>query len=153
MDLARYIELATPILEKAGITWESQEKLEKVLSIVKPKIKSLHDLPEWVGYFFSEEFPFDEAAVTKNLSSPEAAERLKALAEALTTLESWEPAAIETRLKETAVTLGLKTGELIHPSRVAVSGRSVGAGLYETFEILGKEQTIKRLLAGAKKAL
>ncbi|HLB33805.1 MAG TPA: glutamate--tRNA ligase [Chthoniobacterales bacterium] len=146
MDLARYAELAVPFLEKAGITWENWEILEKVLAIVKPKIKMLHDLPEWVSYFFTEEFSFDEASVAKSLRVAGAAERLKALAEAMATVEPWEASTIETRLKETATTLGVKTGELVHPARVAVSGRSVGAGLYETFEILGRERTIQRLL-------
>ena len=53
MDLARYAELAVPFLEKASITWPTWESLEKVLSIVKPKVKLLKDLPEWVGYFLS----------------------------------------------------------------------------------------------------
>ncbi|MFZ4116126.1 MAG: glutamate--tRNA ligase [Chthoniobacterales bacterium] len=151
MDLARYVELARPFLEKAGITWESWEILEKVLSIVKPKIKSLPDLPEWVCCFFSDDFPFDPEAVQKNLSTPEAGKRLEALANAFLILDSWEAASIEARLKETAKALGVKVGELVHPARVAVSGRSVGAGLYEMLEILGRERTIKRLLVGTQK--
>jgi glutamyl-tRNA synthetase len=76
---------------------------------------------------------------------------LKALAEAFSSLEPWTTSTIEARLKETAATLGVKTGELIHPARVAVSGRSVGAGLYEMFEILGQDKTVKRLRDAAKK--
>jgi glutamyl-tRNA synthetase len=151
MDLARYIELARPFLEKAGINWESWEILEKVLSLVKPKIKSLPDLPEWVRCFFSDDFPFDPEAVAKNLSTPEAEKRLEALADAFLLLDPWKADSIEARLKETATALGVKVGELVHPARVAVSGRSVGAGLYEMLEVLGRERTIKRLLAGAQK--
>ena len=147
MDLARYAELAVPFLEKAGIKYDSWEMLEKVLAIVKPKIKVLAELPEWVRCFFTEDFPFDEAAVAKNLRVAGAAERLQALAERMATVEPWEPTAIETALKETALALGAKTGEMVHPARVAVSGRSVGAGLYEMFEILGRERTIARLKA------
>lgn len=152
MDLARYAELAVPFLEKAGIKYDSWETLEKVLAIVKPKIKVLAELPEWVRYFFTEDFPFHEAAVAKSLRVPGAADRLQALAEKMATVELWEPMAIETALKETAVALGVKTGEMVHPARVAVSGRSVGAGLYEMFEILGRERTIGRLRAGVEKA-
>ena len=56
--------------------------------------------------------------------------------------------AIEARLKETAAALGVKTGELVHPARVAVSGRSVGPGLYEMFEVLGKARTLARFEKG-----
>ncbi len=145
MDLARYVELATPFLKKAGIACDDWNYLEKVLSIVKPKIKLLHDLPDWVRPFFTEDFPFDEASVAKSLRVPGAAERLHALAEALSKLDCWEAAFIETCLKATATTLGAKAGELVHPARVAVSGRSVGAGLYEMFELLGRERTLQRL--------
>ncbi len=151
MDLGRYMELAVPVLEKAGIDCKDWEYVEKVLKIVKPKVKMLHDLPEWVRCFFTDDFPFDEAAIEKSLRAPGAGDRLKALAESFSTLEEWISSSIEARLKETATSLGVKTGELIHPARVAVSGRSVGAGLYEMFEILGRDKTVKRLLSGAEK--
>jgi len=151
MDLGRYAELAVPILEKAGIDCNNWSYVEKVLTIVKPKVKMLNDLLEWVRCFFTDDFPFDEAAVEKSLRAPGTGERLKALAEAFSSLEPWTTSTIEARLKETAATLGVKTGELIHPARVAVSGRSVGAGLYEMFEILGQDKTVKRLRDAAKK--
>lgn len=152
MDLGRYAELAVPILEKAGIDCNNWEYVEKVLKIVKPKVKMLHDLPEWVRCFFTDDFPFDTAAVEKSLCAPGAADRLKALAESFKACQEWTSPTIEARLKETATTLGVKAGELIHPARVAVSGRSVGAGLYEMFEILGRDKTVKRLHEGAQKA-
>ena len=47
--------------------------------------------------------------------------------------------------------MGVKAGELVHPARVAVSGRSVGPGLYEIFEVLGRERTLARF--GRAKAM
>jgi len=152
MDLARYAELAIPFLEKAGITWPTWDSLEKVLAIVKPKIKMLKDLPEWVAFFFTETFPYDEAAVAKSLTGTSAADRLKALSESYASLKEWNAASLEATLKETAVKLGNKTGELVHPARVAASGRSVGPGLYEMLDILGKERTLARFERGIQKA-
>ena len=152
MDLARYAELAIPFLEKTGITWPTWDSLEKVLAIVKPKIKMLKDLPEWVAFFFTETFPYDEAAVAKSLTGTSAADRLKALSESYASLTEWNAATLEATLKETAVKLGNKTGELVHPARVAASGRSVGPGLYEMLEILGKERTLARFERGIQKA-
>ena len=157
MDLARYAELAIPILQKAGITWPTWESLESVLAIVKPKIKLLKDLPEWVAPFFTDEFPYDWAAVAKSLKGNDGGEsavrRLKALSEAYNEVTVWNAASLEGALKETAATLGIKTGELVHPARVAASGRAVGPGLYEMLEILGPERTLIRFAAGAMKAL
>lgn len=150
MDLARFTQLARPFLEKAGIQAENEEQLAHVLAIVKPKIKSLPDLPNWVRAFFSDNFPFDPEAVAKNLSTPEAKDHLKVLARALATVEPWKAAPLEACLKERATTLGVKVGALVHPARVAVSGRSVGPGLYEMFELLGRERTIERLHKAAE---
>ena len=86
--------------------------------------------------------------VAKSLAEPGAADRLGALGAALSGLDDWTHAAIETRLKETAAALGVKTGELVHPARVSVSGRSVGPGLYEMFEVLGKARTLARFEKG-----
>ena len=157
MDLARYTELAIPFLEKAGITWPTYESLEQVLAIVKPKLKLLKELPEWVAPFFTEELSYDEAAVAKSLKGSDqgatAASRLKALSEAFKALTTWDVASLEAALKETAAKLGAKTGELVHPARVASSGRSVGPGLYEMLEVLGKERTLSRFATGEAKAL
>jgi glutamyl-tRNA synthetase len=157
MDLARYTELAIPFLEKAGISWPTYESLEQVLAIVKPKLKLLKELPEWVAPFFTEELSYDEAAVAKSLKGSDqgatATSRLKALSEAFEALATWDVASLEAALKESAVKLGAKTGELVHPARVASSGRSVGPGLYEMLEILGKERTLSRFATGAAKAL
>ena len=157
MDLARYTELAIPFLEKTGISWPSYESLEQVLSIVKPKLKLLRDLPEWVTPFFTEEFPYDNQSVAKSLQGNDrgasASARLEALSTAFAELPLWNASALETSLKETAIKLGVKTGELVHPARVAASGRSVGPGLYEMLEILGPERTLIRFAAGAIKAI
>ena len=59
-------------------------------------------------------------------------------------LPEWTHASIEAKLKETAAALGVKAGELVHPARVAVTGKSVGPGLYETLEILGRERVLER---------
>jgi glutamyl/glutaminyl-tRNA synthetase len=41
---------------------------------------------------------------------------------------------------------------MVHPARVAASGRGIGPGLYEMLEILGKERTITRFAKGIQKA-
>lgn len=127
-----------------------------MLSIVKPKLKLLKELPEWVSPFFTETLTYDEAAVAKSLKGSDEGEtasaRLQALSEAFGSLITWDAASLEAALKETAANLGAKTGELVHPARVAASGRSVGPGLYEMLEILGRERTLSRFATGIAKA-
>ncbi len=54
-------------------------------------------------------------------------------------------AALETEFKTLAAATGLKVGALIHPARLAVSGRSVGPSLYHLLEVLGKDRVLSRL--------
>jgi glutamyl-tRNA synthetase len=144
MSLDRFIELARPFLEKAKIDISDQTYLRAVLSIVKEKIKLLSDVPEWTRYFFTEDYEFDPVAVEKVFGKSEAAERLLALRGKFANIDNWNAEKIETSLKALAQELGCKTGDLVHPARVAVSGRAVGPSLYHMLEVMGKERVLKR---------
>jgi len=123
----------------------------KVLGLVKEKIKLLKELPDWIGYFFTEDYPFDPEAVKKSCSAPQTSERLLKLAEKFSTVATWDAAGLETALKALATEMGIKTGELIHPCRVAVSGKSTGPSLYHMLEVLGRDRVLARLRRGAEK--
>ena len=144
MSLDRFIELARPFLEKEKIDVSDQSYLRAVLSIVKEKIKLLSDVPEWTRYFFTEDYEFDSEAVEKVFGKSEAAERLLALRGKFANIDNWNVGKIETSLKALAQELGCKTGDLVHPARVAVSGRAVGPSLYHMLEVMGKERVLKR---------
>ena len=144
MSLARFTELARPFLEKANIHVADQHYLEQVMMIVKEKIKLFRDVPEWTGYFFTEDYPFDQAAVEKVFATPAAVSRLSALRQEFAQLQAWDAASLEATLKALALKLGCKTGDLVHPARVAASGRSVGPSLYHMLEVMGKERVVSR---------
>ena len=144
MSLDRFTELARPFLEKAKIDISDEKYLRAVLAIVKEKIKLLSELPEWTSYFFTEDYEFDPAAVEKFLVKPEAATRLSTLRDEFRKIDNWNLAQIESALKALAQKLGCKTGDLVHPARVAVSGRSVGPSLYHMLEVMGKERVLAR---------
>jgi glutamyl-tRNA synthetase len=144
MPLDRFVELASPFMEKAKIDISDQEYLRKVLAIVKEKIKLLKDVPEWTSYFFTEEYEFDPAAVKKVFSEPEAARRLIALRDEFAKIDNWHLATIESTLKSLAQKLGCKTGDLVHPARIAVSGHSIGPSLYHMLEVMGKDRVLVR---------
>ena len=152
MQLERFTELSLPFIEKAGIAYGSVEKLAPVLAIVKEKIKHLNEVPAWISYFFTQDVAFDPEAVEKTLRKPGALDRLTALAarfEALAPAD-WKVETLEATLKATATELGVKTGELIHPTRVAVSGRTVGPSLYHMLEVLGQAAVVARMKKAAE---
>jgi glutamyl-tRNA synthetase len=144
MSLDRFIELARPFLKRADIEVSDRDYLRAVLAIVKEKIKLLSDVPEWTRYFFTEQYKFDPAAVEKVFGKPEAAKRLIALRDEFAKTENWTVEKIESTLKTLAQKVGCKTGDLVHPSRVAVSGRSIGPSLYHMLEVMGKNRVLAR---------
>jgi glutamyl-tRNA synthetase len=145
MSLDRFRELSEPFIQKAGITVSDQTYLLKVLEIVKEKIKLFKDVPDWIAYFFTEEFPLEPAAVEKTLNEPGAIDRLSRLRGKYAEVVDWSATALETALKQLGAEIGCKTGELVHPARVAVSGRSVGPSLYHMLEIMGKPRVLRRM--------
>ena len=130
MSLGRFRDLSEPFIQKAGIPVSDEKYLLKVLEIVKEKIKLFKDVPDWIGYFFTEEFPFEPEAVEKTLKKPGALDRLSRLRDKYAGEEDWSVTGLEVALKKLATELGCKIGELVHPARVAVSGRSIGPSLY-----------------------
>ena len=167
MSLDRFVELAKPFLQRAGIiapvgrdsveptksidgsaerrpTEIGETYLRNVLAIVKEKIKLLSELPEWTSYFFTGDYEFDSVAMEKVFGKPEAAARLSALREEFRKIDNWNAGPIESTLKALAQKLDCKTGDLVHPARVAVSGRSVGPSLYHMLEVMGKERVLAR---------
>jgi len=145
MPVTRFRELSLPFIERAGIQVRDDAYLLAVLKIVQEKIKLLKDVPDWIGYFFTEDYEYDPEAVAKTFAAPEAMQRLAKLSETYRSLSAWDAQTLENALKTLAASIPCKTGELIHPARLAVSGRSVGPSLYHMLEVMGRERVLGRL--------
>ena len=154
MPLDRFIGLAKPFLPSSGEGRPpgrpaDDEYTRAALTLVKEKVKLLKELPDRTDYFFTDDYPFDPEAVKKSCSAPQTSERLTRLAEKFAAVSDWKAETLEGALKALAAELGVKTGELIHPCRVAVSGRAVGPSLYHMLEVLGRDRVLARLRRAA----
>jgi glutamyl-tRNA synthetase len=148
MELTSLEPLAVSILQKHGILTDKYDHayFRAALAIVKEKIKVGRELPEWMSYFFREDFPFDEAAA-KKVFTREGLSNLAALRERLAKVpaDQFHALELEHEYKTLAAATGQKVGALIHPSRLAVSGRPVGPSLYHLLEVLGRPRVLGRL--------
>jgi glutamyl-tRNA synthetase len=140
--------MALSILRKHGVlTGEyAPAYFRAALSIVKEKIKLGRELPEWMAYFFTEDFSYDETAA-KKVFTPDGLANIGKLRERLSQLDAahFTASELETEFKTLAAATGQKVGALIHPTRLAVSGRPVGPSLYHLLEVLGKDRVLNRL--------
>jgi glutamyl/glutaminyl-tRNA synthetase len=145
MPLERFADLSVPFIDQAGINYGTREALLPALALVKEKVKHLTDVPGWIEFFFNDDYAYDEASVEKALRAEGALERLHVLGDRLTRLEPWTAESLESAFKDLATTLGIKTAALVHPARVATTGRSVGPSLYHLLDLLGRDRVLKRL--------
>src|ERR1700737_4171113 len=145
MTLSRFRELSDPFICRAGINTRDENYLLRVLEIIKEKIKFFKEVPDWIDFFFTEDFVFDQNAVEENLRKPQATNRLRSLRKGYAVQEVWSAASLETTLKQLGKEIGCKVGELVHPARVAVSGRTIGPSLYHMLEIMGRERVLRRM--------
>jgi glutamyl-tRNA synthetase len=145
MPVSRFRELSLPFIEKAGIQVTDDAYLIEVLKIVQEKIKLLTEVPDWIGYFFTEDYEYDPEAVAKTFAGAGVMSRLGKLRETYQSVPEWNAQTLEGSLKTLAANIPCKTGELIHPARLAVSGRSIGPSLYHMLEVMGRERVLARL--------
>jgi glutamyl-tRNA synthetase len=108
-------------------------------------MRTLTDFTEHITAFYSDKIHFDEKGVEKYLKKEGTRKLLKAWRDRLLALRSFDKGALEEKCRTLAEELGVKPARLIHPTRVAISGRTTGAGLFETMEVMGKDTVIRRL--------
>ncbi|MBN2507891.1 MAG: glutamate--tRNA ligase [Verrucomicrobia bacterium] len=142
----RFHELAVHALARAGIDTNSfpLPYVKAALDTCVGKVKLFSDLPAYAGFYFNPDPAIDPAAAQKDFV-PENRPRLARLREAFAALTAFDPDTIGNTLAATARELGVKTGVLVHPTRLACTGRTVGPSLYHLLAVLGKERVLQRL--------
>jgi glutamyl-tRNA synthetase len=142
----RFYELSVHALAKAGIKTSAFpiDYVKAALDTCKGKFKLFNDLPVYAGFYFTDIIVFDPEGREKNLV-PENRPRLLHLRDEFAGLGTFDAATLETTLKNSADELGVKTGVLVHPTRLACTGNSAGPSLYHLMAILGKDRVVERL--------
>ena len=119
--------------------------MRRVIEAAGDRLKVAGDILAYADFFLVDEPEMDAAAVAKRLAKPGVLPLLEAFMTAIRQVEPFEPGPLEEALKATVEAAGAKVGDLVHPVRVAVTGRSVGPGLYDCLAILGRERSLARL--------
>jgi glutamyl-tRNA synthetase len=145
-DLLRRIEgrLRNAGVWRDALTSDESAWIEKVLELLKPRVRTFDQLVEEIRPFLVDQPEIDPAAAAKHLT-PEIRPLLVQFASALGRLEPFDPATVEQALRATAEQAGVKAAALIHATRVAVTGRSVSAGLFELLVLLSRNRVVARL--------
>jgi glutamyl-tRNA synthetase len=123
------------------------EKLDKVIELVKDRCTLLTDFWQQASFFFIAPETLDVASVKPKWNEDKAM-FFDILSEKFTALEEWNAANIETLFKDTATEKGIKMGELQLPFRIMLVGAKFGPGVFDIAALIGRRETIARIKKG-----
>jgi glutamyl-tRNA synthetase len=135
LPVEEYAEALLRWLGEQEIAWP-EETVRATVPLVQEKIEKLSQYPDRVRFFFE--------PVSPDGADPETC---LGAAEALEAVDPWETAAIEEALRTLADRLGQKPRQAFQPIRLAVTGSKISPGLFESLELLGKDESLARLRA------
>ncbi|MBX6378993.1 MAG: glutamate--tRNA ligase, partial [Clostridia bacterium] len=152
-DLDRLVNEALPRLQAAGLlsavhSPEEMERLRAIIALGRERARTLAELPDLLAYFFQRPTEYDPVGVRKHFK-PGIDRTLDRLADLVASVEPFTATAIESAYRALAAEMGLKAAELIHPTRLAVTGRTVGPGLFDVLALVGREECVARLRQAA----
>ena len=151
MDFDKFYEMALPYIQNVI---HKDLDLKKIAQMVKTRIEVFPDIPDLIDFF--EEVPeYDVSMYThkKMKTNPEISlEVLNKILPVLETQEDYSNDDLYERLCAFAKENGYKNGQILWPIRTALSGKQMTpAGATEILEVLGKEESVKRLKAAVEK--
>lgn len=152
MTVEEFAAVAEPYFKKA--LGDMQYDSIKLASILQQRTVKLTEIPEKIAFFAQQ--PDYDVSLFVNKKSKTTLENspslLKAGVEALETLDTWDHDSIHDCLIDLAVKLGVKNGTAMWPVRIAASGMAVTpGGAVEILDILGREESMRRLHKGLEK--
>jgi glutamyl-tRNA synthetase len=152
LPLKQKVAKCLPYLQGAGLIadpprCDTAPYLSRILTAAGDRVKVAGDVLDYTEFYVADEaVEYDMAAVEKRIAKPQAArELLAAYSAELSSVEPFEPAALEAHLKEFVERQGVKIGDLVHAVRVAITGKGVGFGLFDALAILGRERCLRRI--------
>ena len=144
-ELAR---LLAPVLREAGysVDWE---RLLQVVPIVQIRLKTLNDVVNMAGFFFADwdafQAPPPDVLLQRKMNIESTAEILQKSVTILRSLDEFSAETQHQAMADLAKDLGFKNGQVFGTLRASVTGQKVSPPTFETMEILGRDESIRRL--------
>jgi glutamyl-tRNA synthetase len=154
MPAAEFEQACAPWLTEPAAPWPADRFDPAVFAALAPlaqtRVSLLAEITAMVDFAFLAEPAIDEASWAKAMKEPTAESLLADVIAAYETVP-WQPDELRIALTEIGSAYGLSLGKAQAPVRVAVTGRTVGLPLFESLEVLGREETLRRLAAARER--
>lgn len=149
LPLEKILPEVKPFFVKDGYVdeaWfaENEEYFAKLVDTVRVRVKTLQEIADASDYFFKDVVSYDEKGVAKHFKP----ETVALLEECIAAVEADDVYSLETTeaaYNKIAADNNLALGKVIHPTRLALTGRTVSPGMFDVMVLLGKKKTLARL--------
>lgn len=152
LPLEQKVSLCLPYLGKAKLIADppdvaTRERVRGIVQAAGERIKIAGDILDYADFFLPDEaLPIEDKAFDKRLRKPERARPLltacrQTLADAL----AFDAVSLEALIAAFVQGQGIDLADIVHALRVAVTGKGIGFGLYETLALLGKDRCLARI--------
>jgi glutamyl-tRNA synthetase len=140
----RLVKQLKPFLEHHGVQVEDSVLLQKIVTTLHARSKTLEEMAESALFYFADQIDYEEKAAKKFLN-PTAAESLQLMIGQFEKLKEFSEEDLENAFRAVVARTGLKLGQIAQPVRVALTGKTASPGIFEVSAILGKDKVISRL--------
>jgi glutamyl-tRNA synthetase len=137
MSTDQYADALVGYLREQGYDWD-EDLVRRAALHVQEKIETFGEFPGFAGFLFG---PVETPEVARDV--------VQVARDALSEVEPWTAAEIEAALRALVERLGSTPRDVFQPIRIAVTGSKISPGLFESLELLGKEESLQRLAAAA----
>ena len=141
MNASDFAHAAAPFVQRAG--YDLPGNFASIAASVQEKTRLLAEVPGAIAFFLDDDFSYDQGALDKVRNNAKAKNLLSELALAFDSADDWTSA--KDTIASTATANDAKPGQLMFPTRVALSGQSGGPDLGAILEILGKDESVRRI--------
>lgn len=133
-----------PYLESINFDYKNRDYLKKVIELFKERLENLYDLPEAISYMFYRPTTYDQAFIAKHWKE-HTRDLVIEFLEEIKKIDFWDHRSLHDFTIKWIESKGLKLKDIVHPLRIAVTGKSGGAGIFETITLLDKHEVIERI--------
>jgi len=149
-DPGRVVDACLESLRHAGLldgqaTAQTHAYVRRVVEVLGDRIKVGRDILTYGDFFFTDAVTYEPDAVKKYFSQKTAATMLAQLRDRVAKVDRLDAAAVETIIRTMASELRIESREIIHPARLALTGKTAGPGLFELTALLGRDRVVQRL--------
>jgi len=130
------------------LTEPEKKRFEYLAELTKSRAQTINELLAGLEMFFIDPEEYDPAGLKKHFSDPTTVHLLQTLQhhfEKFSDPEFSEISSLETIIRTFAENHTVPAARIIHPLRLALTGKTTGAGIFDTVYILGRERVIRRI--------